>query len=114
ALLAQPRYGYAGVAAAIALGAWVTAFWLGAVLIVRNELTIDTTGWRNAAFIVVASAVMGLALETALKLMPIVDRGHVFVLAASLGTLIAFGMLVYAACLRLFGVVNFRAVRRAF
>ena len=75
ALLAQPRYGYAGVAAAISLGAWVTAIWLGAVLAVRNELAIDATGWRNAAFIVVASAVMGGAIEAAVSIVPVVDGG---------------------------------------
>jgi putative peptidoglycan lipid II flippase len=112
-ILAEPRYGYAGVAAAISLGAWVTAFWLGAVLAVRNELAIDTRGWRNAAFIVVASALMAGAIEGALKIVPIAD-GDLLRRATALGTLIALGMLVYAASLRLFGVVNFRVIRRAF
>ena len=38
ARLAHPRYGYAGVAAAISLGAWLIAIWLGAVLVAKNEL----------------------------------------------------------------------------
>lgn len=114
ALLAQPGYGYAGVAAAISLGAWVTAFWLGAVLAVRNELAIDAAGWRSAAFIVVACAFMGVAIEAALKIVPIVEANDIWRRAVALGTLIALGMLVYAACLRLFGVVNFRFIRRAF
>jgi putative peptidoglycan lipid II flippase len=113
-VMAEPRYGYAGVAAAISLGAWVTALWIGAVLALRNELALGATGWRNAAFIVVASAIMGGAIEAAASIMPIADAGNVLRLAIALGTLIALGLIVYAACLRLFGVVNFRVVRRAF
>jgi putative peptidoglycan lipid II flippase len=114
ALLLQPRHGYAGVAAAISLGAWVTALWLGVVLTMRKELAIDAIGWRNAAFIVVASVVMGGAIQTALTVIPRADAGGVSNRAVALGTLIALGILVYAACLRLFGVVNFRVIRRAF
>ena len=111
-MLAQPQLGHAGVAAAISVGAWLTAIWL-AVTALRGELAINAAGWRNIAFIVVASAVMGLALEAALKLMPMADGGALS-RAISLGTLIALGLLVYAACLRLFGVVDFRVIRRAF
>jgi putative peptidoglycan lipid II flippase len=113
-ILAEPRYGYAGVAAAISLGAWATTLWLGAVLAARNELAIDATGWRNAAFIVVSSAIMGGAIEAAVKILPIADAGNALRHAIALGTLIALGILVYAISLRLFGVVNFRVIRRAF
>ena len=114
ALLLQPGHGYAGVAAAISLGAWVTAIYLGATLTARSELAMDATGWRNAAFIVVASAVMGAAIRAALTVIPAAADGDVLTRAITVGTLIALGMLVYAVCLRLFGVVNFRVIRRAF
>jgi putative peptidoglycan lipid II flippase len=113
ALVAQPRYGHAGVAAAISLGAWVTASWLAMVLAARNELAIDATAWRNAAFIVAASAIMAAAIQAALTIAPVAD-GDILSRAIALGTLIALGVLVYAACLRLFGVVKFRVIRRAF
>jgi putative peptidoglycan lipid II flippase len=114
AILLQPRHGHAGVAAAISMGAWVSVIYLAATLTARRGLAVDVAGRRNAAFIVVASAVMGTAIQTALTLMPIAAAGNMPTRAIALGTLIALGMLVYAACLRLFGVVNFRVIRRAF
>lgn len=113
ALAAQPHYGHSGVAAAIALGAWIMALWLGAVLAARNELALGDRGWRNGALIVLAVTAMGGMLEAAMAIIP-VDADTIPMRAVALGTLIALGMLVYAACLRLFGVVEFRAVRRAF
>ena len=56
--LAHPRYGHAGVTAAISLGAWLIAIWLGAVLVARGELPVDTRAIRRFVFIVLASAVM--------------------------------------------------------
>lgn len=113
ATLAQPAYGFAGVAAAISLAAWVTAIWLGIALNARGDLRMDTGGWRTIALVLVASAAMAFALVAALKIAPSPGT-HFWARAAALGTLIAFGLLVYAAALRLFGVVNFRVVRRAF
>jgi putative peptidoglycan lipid II flippase len=113
ALSLQPAYGHAGVAAAISFGAWVTAIWLGIALAMQGDLTLDATAWRNAAFIVAASAVMAGAVLAATRIMPFEDASGLFRHGLALGTLIVLAMLVYLACLRLFGVVRFRFIRSA-
>lgn len=114
AVFAHPRYGYAGIAAAISLGAWLTALWLGVVLAARKELAIGAAGARNLALILLASVVMGAAVAAAQHVIPIADTGGTWTRAGALGTLIALGLLAYAACLRLFGVVKFSVIRSAF
>jgi putative peptidoglycan lipid II flippase len=112
AALAQPRYGYAAVTAAISLGAWLIAIWLGTALAARRELPIDTRTIRNLAFILLATAVMEVAVAFAERSFTGGDTSWARLL--ELGTLIALGLLVYLATLRVFGVVSFRGVRRAF
>ncbi len=96
AAVAHPRYGFAGVAAAIALGAWLSAIWLGAVLAAKNELALGAAGGRNLAFIILASALMGAAVAAAQGIIPVADAGSFLARACALGTLIALGLLVYA------------------
>jgi putative peptidoglycan lipid II flippase len=108
---AWPHFGHAGVAAAISLGAWLIAIWLGIGLGMRGELPIDTRAIRNLAFIVLAAAAMEVVVAYAQGLVAVTDGVWSRLLA--LGTLIALGMIVYVACLRLLGVVNFRIIRRA-
>jgi putative peptidoglycan lipid II flippase len=112
AALAHPYYGYAAVTAAISLGAWLIVIWLGVALAARHALPVDTATLRSFAFIVLATALMEVAVAAAQRMFVAGDGvwGRLIVL----GTLIALGMFVYLACLRLFGVVNFRAIRRAF
>jgi putative peptidoglycan lipid II flippase len=112
AALAHPHYGYAAVAGAISLGAWLIAIWLAVALAARHELPIDTMAIRSFAFILLATALMQVAVAFAQRIVPAGDGG--WARLATLGTLIALGMVVYVACLRLFGVVSFRAIRRAF
>ncbi len=113
AWLAQPRFGHAGVAAAIALGAWLTALTLTIVLALTRELPVDGRSGRTLALIALASAIMGAAIVTAEIAMP--DAGAGFVSRTiNLTTLIALGLLVYVAALRLFGVLTFRIIRKAF
>lgn len=114
AAVAHPRYGYAGIAAAISLGAWVIAIWLGAVLAARKELSIGTAGARSLALILLASLIMGAALAAALQIVPGAATGSAWTRASALAALIALGLIVYAACLRLFGVVKFSIIRSAF
>ncbi|MDQ8730147.1 murein biosynthesis integral membrane protein MurJ [Bradyrhizobium sp. LHD-71] len=113
AVLAQPRYGHAGVAAAISLGAWVTAIWLSVVLRATRDAVMNAAGWRNLALIVLASAIMGAAIAATVRLAPIAEAGSFLTRTAALMTLIALGVFVYATCLRLSGVVRFRAIRQA-
>jgi peptidoglycan biosynthesis protein MviN/MurJ (putative lipid II flippase) len=114
ALLLQPACGHAGVATAISLGAWVTATWLGIALAVRSELALGKAFWRNVACIVVASAIMAAAVMIASRMAGSDQVNGVWARGLALGTLIAFGIAVYAVSLRLFGVVKFRFIRNAF
>ncbi len=111
ALLLQPAYGHAGVAAAISLGAWVTAAALGAVLAARGEAELGPQGWRTMALIVIASGLMTAAVLAASR--RIAPGTDLWTRGVALGTLIALGLLVYALFLRLFGVVKFRFIRSA-
>jgi putative peptidoglycan lipid II flippase len=113
ALLLQPAHGHAGVAAAISLGAWVTAIVLAASLASHGELELGAQGWRNIAFIVVASAIMIAALLATSTMIAPKPAGDLWTRGLALGTQIALGLVVYAASLRLFGVVKFRVVRSA-
>lgn len=112
ALLAKPTQGFAGVAAAISLGAWVTAIWLGIALSARGELQLVGGDWRTLALIVAASALMAAAVLAAMQMSPAV-AADLPTRAATLGTLIALGLIVYVGALRLFGVVNLGFIRRA-
>jgi len=113
AWLAQPRFGHAGVAAAIATGAWLTALTLAIVLAVTRELPIDGRGARMLALIALASAIMGAALIAAEAAMPDAGAGWLS-RALNLATLIALGLFVYVGALLLFGVLSFRLIRKAF
>jgi putative peptidoglycan lipid II flippase len=113
-ILARPHFGHAGVAAAISLGAWVTAIWLGTVIAARGELARGGRGLRDLAGIVLATAAMAAAVAAAQHVIPATGEGGFFPRAVEVGTLIALGVLVYAAVLRLLGVIKFRVIRKAF
>jgi putative peptidoglycan lipid II flippase len=114
AALAHPHHGYIGVAVAISIGSWLIALWLGAVLKARNDHAVEARTGRNVAFIGLSSVAMGAALAAAQWHIPVTDTAGLLPRAIALGTLIALGMLVYAACLRLLGVIDFRVIRSAF
>jgi putative peptidoglycan lipid II flippase len=113
ALLAHPRWGHAGIAAAISLGAWLTAIVLAIRLATTGEVQIDRRGWHNLAGIVLASVIMGITIAAADHFMAPAGPG-LWSQVVRLGTLIALGMMIDAAALRLFGVVSFAIVRKAF
>lgn len=113
AWFAQPHYGHAGVAAAIALGAWLTALALAIILVAARELPIDRRSGRTLALIALASGIMGAAIIAAGMAMSDAGSG-LLARATTLATLIALGLLVYVAALRLFGVLSFRLIRKAF
>ncbi|ETR78001.1 membrane protein [Afipia sp. P52-10] len=113
ALLVHTRFGYAGIAVAMAAGAWLTVLTLGGLLAGARALPIDRAGASKLARIVLASALMGTAIVAARAAMSDADAS-LLSRAVTLATLIALGLLVYAAALRLFGVVSFRIVRKAF
>jgi putative peptidoglycan lipid II flippase len=98
--------GAAGIAAAIALGAWSNAF----ALIRRGAATfgfsIDAAARRRLPRIAVAALTMGgLLWLTAALLWPLAGA-HGFAQAAMLGVLIIAGVAIYSLLLNLFGVVS--------
>lgn len=114
ALVAEPRHGHAGVAAAISLGAWLTTLWLGMVLAAKRELAAGSAFWRNLACIALAGGLMGAVVAAAQAFDPLPGTGSLAARIGALMTLIALGIIAYAAALRLFGVVKFRIIRSAF
>jgi putative peptidoglycan lipid II flippase len=110
-LLLFPRYGYVGVAAAIALSGWVGAALLGGALHRRGWLPFDRDGRRRLPRIVIATIIMGAAVAGGVVV------GHVLFPASAesaigrlalLAVLVALGLLIYAAALEILGVVKLK------
>ena len=64
-----PRFGYIGVAAAIALSGWVGATALGVVLFRRKWLHLDHRAAGNLPRIAFATALMGVTIAVAVATM---------------------------------------------
>jgi putative peptidoglycan lipid II flippase len=104
-----PAFGYVGVAAAIALSAWVGAALLGFMLARRGWLRLDTPARHRLPRIAGAVAIMGAAVAGGLLvahlLLPALAAsasGRLVVLFA----LVVFGMLAYGAAVDRLGVVK--------
>jgi putative peptidoglycan lipid II flippase len=113
ALLLQPWFGAAGIAASIALAAWSSA----GVLIVRGAaafgFSMDPQARRRLPLITLAALVMGGLLRlTAGFVLPWTVDVHGLAQAAVLGILIAYGLASYGLLLTLLGVVNWSDLRR--
>lgn len=107
-------FGVDGIAAAIALGAWSTAFSLirrGAEIF---GFSIDAAARRRLPRIVMAALAMGALLWLATRLMPLAASAHGLVQAVMLLIAIAAGMAIYGLFLRLFGVTGWREAVDAF
>jgi putative peptidoglycan lipid II flippase len=111
-----PAFGYIGVAAAIALSGWVGAGSLGVILYRRGWLRLDRDAKRRLPRIALATAVMGLAVASALHAMawllpnlPASAVGRLELLFA----LVAVGMAVYGAAIHLFGVARLGELAKA-
>jgi putative peptidoglycan lipid II flippase len=108
-----PRFGYVGVAAAIAVSGWVGAGLLGILLFRRRWLLIDAEAWRRLPRICLATISMAATVGCANYL---IGAGGVSSAArlAILAALVTLGVAVYFAALRLLGVVTLKelAVRQ--
>lgn len=115
AALALDRfYGVAGIAVAIALGAWAGALLLLARARTGFRLTIDAaTGGRLVRIALAAGAMAGLLWLATRSLAPWLDDGPRLIAAIALAALIAAGIAIYAAGLALLGVVRPRDAMRA-
>lgn len=114
-VLLFPRFGYVGVAAAIAASAWVGAGLLGVTLLRRSWLRIDADARGRLPRIFLATAVMagvvGYANHALVQSRLVSSATRLAILAA----LVALGIAVYLAALRLLGVVTLKelsALRR--
>lgn len=110
--LSFPAYGYLGVAAAYSGGASMTALVLGLGLAASSDLPVDRAARRNLAKIGIAAALMGILLTLVRPfLLPGTDSSHWW-LAGSVIALVTTGLLSYLALLKLFGMLDFSAIRK--
>jgi putative peptidoglycan lipid II flippase len=108
-------YGASGVAAAIAAGAWSSAFSLVRQGAARFGFSIDAAARRRLPRIVAAALAMGVLLWlSAVFLLPLAASAHGIARAVLLGGLIAAGIAVYGGLLALFGVTGWNEAVRAF
>ncbi|MFL6797163.1 MAG: murein biosynthesis integral membrane protein MurJ [Xanthobacteraceae bacterium] len=109
-----PRYGYVGVAGAIAVSAWVGATMMTAVLWQRRWLHLPALATRRLARILVAAAIMAVAILLMRHLLTSWPRLH----ASHLGRLtllllvVPAGLTIYLAALEALGVAHLRDLWR--
>ncbi|MCO5132564.1 MAG: murein biosynthesis integral membrane protein MurJ [Xanthobacteraceae bacterium] len=107
-------HGVAGIAAAIALGAWVGALWLLIRARIRFGLMLGVHTRARLPRIALAALTMAAPLWLATRgLAPWLDGGHRLFVALTLAALIGTAVAIYAASLALFGVVRPREAIRA-
>jgi putative peptidoglycan lipid II flippase len=113
AFLLQSRYAEAGVAAAIAIGAWISAGVLIAMLLSRMLLSLDRRGARRLVQIGIAAAVMGAVLYVARIATDIDQLTSFTALVGSVAALIAAGLALYLILLQLSGVFRVNELMRS-
>ena len=106
-VLLFPRFGYVGVAAAIAVSGWVGAGLLGTLLFRRRWLRIDADALRRLPRICLATIAMAAVVGYTNR---VIGAGGVSLAArlAVLAALITIGVAAYVAALRLLGVLTFK------
>jgi putative peptidoglycan lipid II flippase len=107
-LLLFPRFGYVGVAAAIALSGWIGSGLLGLALRRRGHLRLDADARRRLPRIVLATAIMGVAVYAGHRLLP--DAAGTPGRFAILLALVVLGLAVYGAALQMLGVTRLKAL----
>jgi putative peptidoglycan lipid II flippase len=105
-------YGTSGIAAAIALGAWSSAFSLIRQGAATFGFSIDAAARRRLPRIVAAALVMGGLLWLAMAFVPTMGA-NALAQAALLVMLMAGGIAVYGLLLALFGVVRWSEAVKA-
>jgi putative peptidoglycan lipid II flippase len=113
AVVLQPRYNEAGVAAAIALGAWTSAIALMAMLVAVKQLVLIRGSLRRLVQIMLAAAVMGAVLHVASVAAGVDQVDRLPVLAGAVAALIAFGLLLYLGLLQLSGIFRVNDLKAA-
>jgi putative peptidoglycan lipid II flippase len=106
-LLLFPRFGFVGVAAAIAIAAWAAAALLGFVLHRRRWLQLDAQARRRLPRIIVACGTMSIVIViAATALFPTAARAGASVVPVLI--LVTLGIVAYGATLRILGVAGFK------
>ena len=113
AILLQSRYAEAGVATAIAAGAWISAAVLIMMLLSRQQLAWDRRIARRLLQIVIAAVVMGTVLYVARIATGIDDLANFAALVGSVAALIAAGLALYLVLLQLSGVFRVNELVRS-
>jgi putative peptidoglycan lipid II flippase len=110
-VLLFPRFGHVGVAAAIAVSAWVGAALLGCMLYRRRWLRLDHDGVWRLPRIVLATVVMAIAVSYAAYAVPVPasSLGRLVVLAL----LVTLGIVIYIGLLQLLGVTRVKDLAAA-
>ena len=104
--------GVAGVAMAVAAGAWSTAFALIRRVAATFGFALDAAAKRHLPRIVLAALVMGAALWVKTRYVwPLAQDAHMLGQTLVLGVLIAGGIAIYGGLLVLTGVLDLRAIR---
>ena len=114
-LLLLPEFGHVGIALAIAASGWASAGLLGVLIARRYGFSLDGEARHRLPRIALAALVMGLSVEAGRRgLAPWLGAAAPAALRiAALAGLIALGLAVYAALLRLLGVASPRDLMRA-
>jgi putative peptidoglycan lipid II flippase len=108
-------YGASGIAAAIAIGAWSSAFSLIRRGAASFGFSIDAAARRRLPRIVAAALAMGgLLWLSAAFVLPPAAGAHGIARAVLLGVLITGGIAVYGLLLALFGVIGWNEAVSAF
>jgi len=106
-VLLFPRFGYVGVAAAIAVSGWVGAGLLGTLLFRRRWLRIDADAWRRLPRICLATIAMAAVVGYAHRAIGVGGASSAVRLAI-LAALVTIGIAAYFVALRLLGVVTLK------
>jgi putative peptidoglycan lipid II flippase len=114
AILLRPRYAEAGVATAIALGAWMSAGVLIAMLWFRRQFALNRRAARRLLQIAIAAVVMGAVLYVARIATGVDDLASFAALIGSVIALIAAGLALYLVLLQLSGVFRVNELVRSF
>ena len=115
ALLIPAQFGVSGIAAAIALAAWVSAGILWARSAAASSLTLDRAAWRRLPRIGMAALAMGALLWLARGWLPMAGS-HSLAQAAGMAFLITGALVIYAGLLVLTDVVrpaDLKEIRRS-
>jgi putative peptidoglycan lipid II flippase len=101
-----------GIALATALAGWVNALSLVVMLHRRGHFALDRQARRSLPRIVLAALGMGVVLIAAEHLLAPLFAGRLVLKLAALAALIGSGLVGYAGLALLFGVADWREVKR--